>query len=133
MDCSLPVFSVHGILQARILELVAIHFSKGSSQPSDWTQVSCLAGTFFTTIATWDALLGLVTQSCLTLCNPADCSLPGSSLRGDSAGKKTAVDSLSLLQGIFWYYILEENEIHDEPLKIRYIWFSLQFFIGLPS
>ena len=133
MDCSLPVFSVHGILQARILELVAMHFSKGSSQPSDWTQVSCIAGTFFTTSATWDALLGLVTQSCLTLCNPADCSLPGSSLRGDSAGKKTAVGSLSLLQRIFWYYILEENEIHDEPLKIRYIWFSLQFFIGLLS
>ena len=47
--------------------------------------------------------------------------------------KNTGVCSLSLLQGIFWYYILEENEIHDEPLKIRYIWFSLQFFIGLLS
>ena len=133
MDCSLPGSSVHGILQARILELVAIRFSKGSSQPSDWTQVSCIAGTFFITSATWDALLCLVAQSCLTLCDPGDYSPPGSSLLGDSAGKKTAVGSLSLLQGIFWYYILEENEIHDEPLKIRYIWFSLQFFIGLPS
>ena len=41
VDCSLPGSSVHGILQARILEWVAIAFSRGSSQPRDWTQV-CL-------------------------------------------------------------------------------------------
>ena len=40
MDCSLPGFSVHGISQARILEWVAISFSRGSSRPSDWTHVS---------------------------------------------------------------------------------------------
>ena len=40
---------VHGILQARILEWVAIFFSRGSSQPRDWIWVSCLAGRFFTT------------------------------------------------------------------------------------
>ena len=40
MDCSLPCFSVHGIFQARLLEWVAISFSKGSSQPRDWTGVS---------------------------------------------------------------------------------------------
>ena len=40
MDCSPPGSSVHGILQARILEWVAISFSRGSSQPRDWTQVS---------------------------------------------------------------------------------------------
>ena len=48
MDCSLPGSSVHGILQARILEWVAIPFSRGSSQPRDRTQVSCIAGEFFT-------------------------------------------------------------------------------------
>ena len=42
--------SVHGILQARILEWVAIPFSSGSSQPRDQTRVSCLAGRFFTTV-----------------------------------------------------------------------------------
>ena len=47
-DCSLPGSSVHGILQARILEWVAISFSRGSSQPRDKTQVSCIAGSFFT-------------------------------------------------------------------------------------
>ena len=48
MDCSLPVSSVHGILQARILEWVAIPFSRGSSQTRDRTQVSSIAGGFFT-------------------------------------------------------------------------------------
>ena len=41
-------YTVHGILQARILESVAIPFSYGSSQPRDQTQVSCIAGRFFT-------------------------------------------------------------------------------------
>ena len=40
MDCSLPGFSVHGIFQARILEWVAVSFSRGSSRPRDWTQIS---------------------------------------------------------------------------------------------
>ena len=42
----------------------------------------------------------LVAQSCLTLCNFMDCSLPGSSVLGDSPGKNTVVGSHSLLQGI---------------------------------
>ena len=48
MDCSPPGFSVHRILQARILEWVAISFSRGSSQPRNWTKVSYIAGRFFT-------------------------------------------------------------------------------------
>ena len=40
--------TVHGILQARILEWVAFPFSRESSQPRDRTQVSCIAGGFFT-------------------------------------------------------------------------------------
>ena len=47
--------SVHGILQATILEWVAIPFSRGSSQPKDWTQVSYIAGGFFTSWATREA------------------------------------------------------------------------------
>ena len=49
MDGSLPGSSVHGILQARILQWVPIPFSRGSSLPRDWIQVSCIAGKFFTT------------------------------------------------------------------------------------
>ena len=41
-------YTVHGILQARILEWVAVPFSRGSSQPRDGTQVSRTAGRFFT-------------------------------------------------------------------------------------
>ena len=48
MDYSPPGSSGHGILQARILEWVAIPFSRGSSQPRDQTSVSHIAGRFFT-------------------------------------------------------------------------------------
>ena len=47
VDCSPPGSSVHGILQARILEWVAISFCRGSSRPRDRRQVSCIAGGFF--------------------------------------------------------------------------------------
>ena len=60
MDCSLPGSSVYGILQARILEWVAMPFSRGSSQPRYRTSSLMpppLAGRFFTTSATWEASL----------------------------------------------------------------------------
>ena len=53
MDSSLPGFSVHGILQARILKWVAIPFSRESPQLRDWAQVSCITGRFFTIWANW--------------------------------------------------------------------------------
>ena len=46
--CNPTDYTVHGILQVRILEWVAFLFSKGSSQPRDQTQVFCVAGGFFT-------------------------------------------------------------------------------------
>ena len=55
VDCSPPGSSVHGILQARILEWVAISFSRGSSPPRDQTRVSCIAGRFFTIWAVREA------------------------------------------------------------------------------
>ena len=48
MDCSLRGSSVHGIFQARVLEWVAISFSRGSSRPRDQTQISRIAGRCFT-------------------------------------------------------------------------------------
>ena len=50
-----PDSSVHGILEARILEWVASPSSKRSSQPQDWTYLSCITGKFFTYWATWEA------------------------------------------------------------------------------
>ena len=49
LDCSPPGSSVHGISQARILEWVAISFSRVYSRPRDQTHISSLAGGFFTT------------------------------------------------------------------------------------
>ena len=52
MDCSLLGSSAHGIFQARILEWVAISFSREPSRPRDWTQVSLTVGRWFTVWAT---------------------------------------------------------------------------------
>ena len=52
VDCSRPGSSVHGILQAKILQWVASSFSRGSSGPRDQTQVSCIAGRRFNLWAT---------------------------------------------------------------------------------
>ena len=113
MDCSPPDFSVHGILQARILEWIAISFSRGSSWPRDRTQVSRITSGFFTIWAIGKSLLliyvcitesfcyacetsttlyinymcVLVSQSCPTICDPIDCSLPGSSIHGISQAR----------------------------------------------
>ena len=48
MDCSPPGSSVYRIFWARIVQWIAISFSRGSSQPRNWTKVSCIAGRFFT-------------------------------------------------------------------------------------
>ena len=55
--CDPMGYTVHGILQARILEWVAFPFSRGSSQPRDWTQVPPIAGRFFTSRATRESHL----------------------------------------------------------------------------
>ena len=56
IDCNPPDSSVHGILQARVLEWVAMPFSRGSSRPRDRTLVPYVAVRFFTGWATWEAL-----------------------------------------------------------------------------
>ena len=57
--CSPQGSSFHGILQARIMEWVAIPISRWSSQPRDWTLVFCIASRFFIIWATREALLQL--------------------------------------------------------------------------
>ena len=59
VNCSPPGSSVRAILQTRILEWVAIPFSRGSSQPRDWNGVSYIAGRFFSISVTREALLQL--------------------------------------------------------------------------
>ena len=68
----------HGILQARILEWVAMPLSRGSSQPRDRTYIFCIAGSFFTVWATREAhQFSSVAQSYPTLWDPMNCSTPG--------------------------------------------------------
>ena len=75
MDCSPPGSSVHGILQARILESVAIPFSRGSSQPRNQTIVSYwLAGRFFSTEPPFsNAREALVTSEPVLCLNSGPC------------------------------------------------------------
>ena len=84
MDCSSPCSFIHGTFQARILEWVAISYSRGFSWPRDWPPPSLasltLADIFFTTSTTNELQIDCccsVAQSCLTLCNLMDCSMPG--------------------------------------------------------
>jgi len=86
MDCSLPGSSVYGILQARVLEWIAISSSRRSLWPRDWTCISCIS-CVGRRVSLSLAPLGkpgvtmiqfsLVAQSCGTLCDPIDCSTPG--------------------------------------------------------
>ena len=92
MDCSLPGSSIHGIFQARVLEWGAIAFSRGSSQPRDqiprllcllhWQADSLSLALPGNPICLLFCCCCSVTQSCPTLCDPMDCSLPGSSIHG---------------------------------------------------
>ena len=89
--CDPVDYTVYGILQARILEWIVIPFSRGSSQPRNWTQVSCIASGVFTTWATRD---------CSTLCHPQ---------LGDTQGDTSAWKSLEIVHSClssFFQHIL---------------------------
>ena len=60
--CDPTDYEVNGIFQARILEWVVFPFCRGSSQPRDRTQVSCIAGGFFTSWATREVLMWYITS-----------------------------------------------------------------------
>ena len=81
-DCSLPGSSVHGIFQARVLEWVAISFSRGSSQPRDWALASHIAGKCFIQKAQafffFFPIVSLSFSHCVVSdCDTMDCSTPG--------------------------------------------------------
>ena len=98
MDCSLPGSSVHGILQARILQWVAISFSRGSSWPRDQTRDSCFAGRFFTIwVKKWSVNRSVMPDSS----QPHGLQPTRLLCPWDFPGKNTGVGSHLLLQGIF--------------------------------
>ena len=98
--------SVCGISQARILEWVAISFPSPEDLPYPGIKPTfhvspASAGKLFAPVLPGCAVLCLVVQLFLTLCDPRDCSPPDSSVHGDSPGKNTGVGCHALLQGIF--------------------------------
>ena len=101
MNCSPPGSSVLGISQARILEWVAISSSRGSSWPRDRTWVSCIGRQIVYHWRTWELCCVLVVQSCLTLCDLVDYSLPGSSVHGILQVRIRGVGCHFLFQGMF--------------------------------
>ena len=85
MDCSLPGSSVHGISQARILECVAISYSRGSSRPKDRTQVSFVSSIvrwIFTTEPPGKPIVLFNSEVVSDSLWPLDCSPPCSSVHG---------------------------------------------------
>ena len=82
MDCSPPGSSVHGILQARILEWAAMPSSRGSSWPRVGTHVCYVSCIDMWVLYHWATCVCSVAKPCPTLCDPVDCSLPGSSAHG---------------------------------------------------
>ena len=78
MDCSLPGPSVHGILQARILEWVAIPFPGYHPNPGIKSRSPALQADSLSSGEAGEVKWSEVAQSCPTLCDPMDCSLPGS-------------------------------------------------------
>ena len=100
MDCGLPGSSVHGLLQATILEWVAISFSRRSSWPRIEPMSPALVSGFFTTDPPGKAHLlfqfNSFSQSSPTLCNPMDCSTPGflSTINSQSLLKLMSIESM---------------------------------------
>ena len=113
MDCSLPDSSVHGILQARILEWVAISFSRGSSQPKEWMNPHLLHWQADSLPWRHKRVLQAKTLECIASPfsrgssqprdKPRSLTLWVDSLPGEPQRKlkNTEMVSLSLFQGIF--------------------------------
>ena len=110
IDCSPPGSSVHGILQARTLEWIAIPFSRISSWPRNWTPVSYIAGRFFTIWTTRETLnkyyplsFPLIVVKLLSLvwlfCEPMDYSPPSSPVHGISQARTLEWVAISFSRG----------------------------------
>ena len=113
MDCGPPGSSVHGILQARIQGWVAVPFSRGSSQPRDGIQISCIAGGVFTIWATREApLVVLVIIYCnaklfCPLCNSNSESLLPFTMQHDTSWTKLLCLLLLSNTSSYWTLRLE--------------------------
>ena len=113
VDYGLPGFSVHGIFQTRILELAAIPFSRGSSQPRDQIWVSCITGRLFTIWATRKAL-----KMCWGLLKVASHSPFYLSLF-------EKLSTLQLLSSVSWTGLLDQLHSCHLSYPYRHFWVVL--------
>ena len=136
-SCDPMDYTVHGILQTRILELsIAFPFSSWSSQPRNWTTVSCIAGGFFTVWATWMALDDASQTLCRGMGFPSLPHHPPTGVcfqqsRHDQGGRGRLAEeghsssysqigffaALSLIR-FFWYFVLMVKSDGYESLPI---------------
>ena len=144
MGCSPPGSSVLGISQTRILEWVVISFSRGFSQPKDGTHMSCIGRWI---LYHWDTRKAfvivcfvLVTELCLTLCDPVDYSLPEPSVHGTLQARilesvaesftRGSFDpgieprSLALASGLSAYWVTREALVIVQASAKCYSWNS---------
>ena len=115
MDCSLPGSSVHGILQPGKLEWVSISFSRGSSQPRNRTQVSCVS-CIDRCIPYPAAAAAKSLQSCPTLCDPIEGSPLGSSVPGILQARILEWVAISFSNAWKWK-VKSESEVAQSPTK----------------
>ena len=130
MDGSHPGFSVHGILQARILEWVAIPFSRGPSRLRDQTWVSCFAGGFSTIWATREAPgIGIIEPQ-ITGClgNPMNRGAWGATVHGVTKGLYDFATEHIHMVRTFKLYSFSKFQVYNTVLltvvTMRKIWFS---------
>ena len=122
MDCSPPGSSVHGISQARILEWVAISYSRGSSWPRDWTHVSwCswIGRWIFNHWATWEAPDHMVTLLLIIGANPILFTIPA----------KLFFSSVQPLSCV-WLFVTPWTVAHQAPPSMGFP--RQEYWNGLP-
>ena len=120
MDCSLPGSSVHGIFQAIVLEWIAISFSRGSSRPRDWTQVSRIVDRCFTVWATKMSNFNHLSK-CLIRSTQGETHLVLSDLEIKSSGK---MSSPCNIRTIVWQFVLclPPTAVFSQIPTLRLVW-----------
>ena len=111
MDCNPPGFSVHGILQARILEWVVMPSCRGSSRPRDRTHVFYMSCLGRWVLYDQHHRLYYVLSHVLLFCDPVNCSPPGSSVHGIFQAR-----ILKWIAYTYTYvYIYEHTHVYEAP------------------
>ena len=124
-DYSLPGFSVHGISQAEILEWVAISFSRGLSQPKDWTCVSCIGRWLLYHWTTWEVLQKTEPETQVYMITRMGSAIPGLQewggwrvRLGDGRGVQTSGSAILNFtkhssEGSWWLVSGESSRLQD--------------------